>query len=77
MAVNPSFDEVLTAAQRRPVRNICTCVHCEPFLDAEHGNGCVGYHCTGSCMWLAAASAPAAAHLPETGRARSEKQGRL
>lgn len=30
--------------------NTCTCTHCEPFLDAQHGNGCSGYHCSGSCM---------------------------
>jgi hypothetical protein len=31
-------------------RNTCTCVHCAPFLDARHGNGCVGFHCSGSCV---------------------------
>jgi hypothetical protein len=31
-------------------RNICSCVHCEPHRLAIHGNGCTGYHCSGSCL---------------------------
>lgn len=30
--------------------NSCPCVHCAPFLDAKHGNGCSGYHCHGTCV---------------------------
>lgn len=32
------------------VINTCPCIHCRPFLDAPHGNGCVGYHCKGTCV---------------------------
>lgn len=34
------------------VVNTCPCVHCKPFLDKPHGNGCLGYHCKGTCVWL-------------------------
>lgn len=41
--------ELLLASGISPT-NTCPCVHCKPFLDRTHGNGCSGYHCSGSCI---------------------------
>jgi len=47
--VNSLITELAEASNKRAV-NTCTCTHCEPFINAAHGNGCVGYHCKGTCI---------------------------
>jgi len=42
--------DALDLPKYNDLRNDCDCVHCAPFLDARHGNGCVAHHCKGTCV---------------------------
>lgn len=46
----PTVAELIAAQRVNGNRNTCDCVHCAPHLRAVHGNGCSGYHCSGSCI---------------------------
>jgi hypothetical protein len=45
-----TLDRLIAAQHVNDNRNTCDCVHCAPYLRAAHGNGCSGYHCSGTCI---------------------------